>query len=254
MKKFMFLLAVVSLATFAAAQITGQGATVLNGGITENWSNIAPGAGPNNNGGPGLGRHALWSAGGNALGCETCHLPHTAPVYGSSFLWAWKTTPTNVTTYITDTNVGGALVTPTGRTANTRSMLCLTCHDATSASSNGITASIAQAGLPFALLNTAGGTGSLGGQHPVDALVPVNSDYAPVVPVTATLSQSADSVSGQIGANMLPLWGSDYRVECSSCHDQHNDYTADNGVNGGYPFLRVANTNGTTLCRECHNK
>jgi len=51
----------------------------------------------------------------------------------------------------------------------------------------------------------------------------------------------------------LPVWDAQLHVECGTCHDVHNDYPANNGTFGGIPFLRVANTNGTYLCRECHN-
>jgi hypothetical protein len=264
MKKTMILVAIVLVACFAFAQKSpsGQGSTILNGGIPESWINIAPGAGPNGVGGPGLGRHDLYDGNtGLPLGCESCHLPHTAPSYGTSFLWAWKTVPSNITTYTTDTNPSGALITPVGRTANTRSMLCFTCHDGASASSNGITGNVVLQGAPFALIQTVSGSGSISNEHPVDALVPVNPDYQGVTTVATSLSASADSVSAYIGATGgptgflgLPLWGTDYRVECTSCHDQHNDWTTNNGYSGGVPFLRVANTNGVQLCRACHNQ
>ncbi len=258
MKKTMILVAILLVACFAFAQQSpsGQGPTVVNGGIPESWINIAPGAGPNGTGGPGLGRHDLYDGNtGLPLGCESCHLPHTAPKYGTSFLWAWKTLPTNLTTYTTDTNPSGALVTPVARTANTRSMLCFTCHDGVSASANGITGNVVLQGAPFALVQATGGTGSISNEHPVDAIVPVNNDYQGVAPVTTGLSGSPDSVSGIIGTGPgLPLWGTDYRVECTSCHDQHNDYQVDAGPAGGVPFLRVANTNGVALCRQCHNQ
>jgi len=233
----------------------GQGASNLNGGIPESWTNIAPGAGPSF-GGPGLGRHDLYDGStGTPLGCETCHLPHTAPAAtGASFLWAWKNMPTNVTTYVTETNPGGALVTPVGRTANTRSMLCLTCHDGTSASANAITGNVVLQGAPFAIVTTSGGVGSLGSEHPVDAIVPNNADYEQPSAVTSGLSASGDSVSATIGADSLPLWDASFKVECASCHDQHNDYTSNAGTAGGVPFLRVANTNGVALCRECHHQ
>jgi hypothetical protein len=193
------------------------------------------------------------------LGCESCHLPHTAPTYGTSFLWAWKNVPTNLTTYTTDTNPNGALVTPVARTANTRSMLCFTCHYGTSASANAIIGNVVPQGAPYALVFTSGGVGSISNEHPVDALVPVNVDYQAVSPVSGGLSGSPDSMSGFIGTPTatlpgLPLWGTDYRVECTSCHDQHNDYQSNQGTAGGVPFLRVANTNGVYLCRECHNQ
>lgn len=266
MKKTILLLAillVVGALAFAQQSPIGQGTSVLNGGVIENWNNLAPQMpAKNNNGGPGLGRHNLLDATTNSpLGCETCHLPHTAPAYGASFLWAWKTVPTAVMTYQTDTNPAGMLVTPpTGlgasgtRSGNVRSMLCLSCHDGTSASANGIIGSVTANGMPWPLLTTSGGVGSLGGEHPVDAMVPPNTDYQQPIPATTSLSATPDSVTAYIGVDKLPLWDAIYNVECESCHDQHNDYQTNQGVAGGVPFLRVANTDGTYLCRECHNK
>jgi hypothetical protein len=257
MNKLIAVLAIVLIASFAFAQQSpsGQGASSLNGGVVENWSSVAAGAGPNNLGGPGLGRHDLLNANtGQPLGCETCHLPHTAPTYGKAFLWAWKTLPTSVTTYVTDTNPNSNLVTVTDRTqASSRSMLCLTCHDSASANANGITGGVLVNGGPYPLLTTVGGVGDIGTQHPVNALVPTGLDYQIVSPV-GNITQSTNEATATIGPDALPLWGSDYRVQCTSCHDQHNDYTSDNGTMGGVPFLRVANTDGVALCRECHNK
>jgi hypothetical protein len=251
MKKLLVLVVILLAASFASAQM---GSSVLGGTITENWTVVAPNAGPNPNGGPGLGRHDLWSAtNGSPLGCETCHLPHTAPTYGTAYLWSMKTVPTTENTYITTKNPQTAMTFSGLRNAaSTRSMLCLSCHDGASANTNGINANVAKAGLPYALI-AVGSTAGLSSQHPVDALVPANLDYAIVSPVTSTVD-SADSITATIGNNSLPLWGTDYRVECTSCHDQHNDYVVDNGVNGGAPFLRVANTTGVELCRSCHNQ
>ncbi len=251
-KGLMLLLAMLLVASVAFAQrgnFQGQGATVLNGGILSTPGGFT-GSGPNDQGSPGLGRHDLQDANTRLpLGCESCHLPHTASTYGKSFFWAWKAVPTYVTTYVTATNPAGALVTPNGTTGNSRSMLCLTCHDSTSASANGITASVTSNGVPYPLLTTVGGTGSLGTEHPVDAIVPSTRDY---VQPAVLGSLGIYSATATIGIDALPLWDAQYHVECGTCHDVHNDYTANSGRFGGIPFLRVANTNGTYLCRECH--
>jgi len=251
-RKSMFVLAILAIASFAFAQQTptGQGPTDLNGGLTSTPGGFT-GSGPNNQGGPGLGRHDLKdNINGNILGCETCHLPHTSPTYGKSFLWAWRNVPTNITTYVTTTNPSGALVTPNGTSGNTRSMLCFSCHDGTSASANGITAAVTFNGAPYPLINTTGGTGSLGTEHPVDAIFPTTSDY---VQPAILGSLGLYGTTATAGIDALPLWDSVYHVECGTCHDVHNDYPTDAGTFGGVPFLRVANTNGTYLCRECHN-
>lgn len=261
-KKLMFVLAMLLVATVALAQQSpsGQGPTVLNGGIIENPGGF-PGSGPNNQKGPGLGRHDLQDANtGNPIGCESCHLPHTAPTYGGTFLWAWSIMPTNLTTYYTTLNSNVVLLPPpkgsSGAlpTGNARSMLCFSCHDAASASSNGVIASVTYNGVPYPL--TSGTTPTLDTQHPVDAQIPTTTDY--VQPsVSSGLMYGAVAT---IGVDALPLWssgGTTPRVECMSCHDVHNDWpTAQSacaaGI-GGIPFLRQCNTYGTYLCRECHN-
>jgi len=258
MKKIMLTLAILLVACFAFAQQNplGQGPTILNGGIPESWTNIAPGAGPNNNGGPGLGRHDLYDGStGLPLGCESCHLPHTAPIYGTSFLWAWKNVPTSISTYTTDTNPSGAMGPVVGRAASTRSILCFTCHDGVMANANAITGNVVLQGAPYNLTPTATGTtANISNEHPVDAIFPGPGDTDYQQPSPVNILNSPDSISGVVGANNLPLWDPAMKVECTTCHDQHNDYQSDMGTAGGVPFLRVANTNGVVLCRECHNQ
>jgi len=254
-KMLMVALATLLVASVAFAQgqsPTGQGPTDLNGGLTSTPGVGFNGAGPNNQGGPGLGRHDLQDANTlKPLGCETCHLPHTSPTYGTSFLWAWRNVPSSLPTYVTATNPSGKLVTPSGISGNSRSMLCFSCHDGTSASANGITAAVTFNGTPYPLLNTSGGTSTgLQTEHPVDAIFPSTSDY---VQPAVLGSLGMYGTTATVGIDALPLWDSQYHVECGTCHDVHNDYPADNGSFGGVPFLRVANTYGTYLCRECHN-
>jgi len=260
-QKLILVLAMLLVATVAFAQQnpSGQGPTDLNGGLTSTPSDGFTGAEPNNQGGPGLGRHDLQDATShNPLGCETCHLPHTSPSYGRSFLWAWRNLPSNLPTYVTPTNPSGALALPTGINGNSRSMLCFSCHDATSATNNGISSSnvIAGAGGPYPLVTTAGGTSNgLQTEHPVDAMFPTTNDY-----VQPTLISGMYGAIATVGVDTLPLWGagtsggSTPGVECGTCHDVHNDYLSNGPAgSGGVPFLRVGNLNGTYLCRECHN-
>jgi len=257
-RKLMFVLAMLLVATVAFAQNpSGQGGTALNGAIPEvKAGQQISGSGPNNQGGVGLGRHDLIdSVSTQPLGCETCHLPHTAPNYGTSFMWAWRNVPTSLSTYNTATNNGGHLVTPSGISGNSRSMLCFSCHDATSVSLNGVSSAnllISGAGGPYPLVTTSGGTGSLSTQHPVDAVFPGTTDY---VQPSILGSLGLYGTSATVGVDALPLWDGAYHVECGTCHDVHNDYAVNNTTSGsgGAPFLRIANINGTYLCRECHN-
>jgi hypothetical protein len=251
-RKLMFVLAIFAIASFAFAQQvpTGQGPTDMNGGLTSTPGGFT-GSGTNDQGGPGLGRHDLYSTTTKEpIGCESCHLPHTAPTYGKSFMWAWRNIPTNLPTYETATNPSGALAAPTGIGGNSRSMLCFSCHDGTSASANGVTAAVTFNGAPYPLVNSAISTLGLTTEHPVDAIFPSTTDY--VQPIAGA---GLFASTGGVGIDTLPVWTGNtgpLSVECGTCHDVHNDYPTNNGTFGGVPFLRVANTNGTYLCRECH--
>jgi len=263
-QKLVLVLGILMVASVAFAQNPpGQGPTYLNGGLTGTPGGFT-GSGPNNQGGPGLGRHDLWStATSRPLGCERCHLPHTAPTWGATFLWAWRNMPTmNLPTYETPTNPSGYLApVPTAVTGppigNSRSMLCFSCHDGTSMNANNIQGGNTYNGTPYPLINSGTNPNGLQTEHPVDAIFPNRTDYAQPVLVTGGWY---DEVA-YVGIDQLPLWyagapghvTTSPGVECGTCHDVHNDYTADNGPNGGIPFLRVANTYGTYLCRECHN-
>jgi len=258
-KKLVLVLAMLLVAFFAFAQKSpsGQGPTILNGGLTSVPGGF-PGAGPPNNPlYPGLGRHDLKDATtGNPIGCESCHIPHTAPTWGTAFNWAWTALPVTLYTYYTTLNPSGSLTQPVSGvgpasavpSGNARSMLCFSCHDGTSATNNGVVGGVTFNGTPYALVTTSTGTGSLGNQHPVDAAVPTTGDY--VQPVVSSGLYGSDHT---IGTQSLPMWNN--RVECGTCHDVHNDYTTSGGGlgTGGIPFLRQDNTYGTVLCRQCHN-
>jgi len=263
-QKLILALAMLLVATVAFAQNpTGQGPTALNGGLPQTAAGQqVSGSGPNNQGGVGLGRHDLIdSASTQPLGCETCHLPHTSPNYGKSFMWAWKALPTSLSTYVA-TQPNNSLVTPTGINGNSRSMLCFSCHDATSVSTNGVTSANFLipdgAAGPYPLVNSSLGSPALTTQHPVDATFPGSTFNDYVQPVLG--AGPYGSVAG-VGKDQLPLWSGGSTgtlgpaVECGTCHDVHNDYANNLTTTGagGAPFLRIANINGTYLCRECHN-
>jgi len=269
-QKLILVVAMLLVATVAIAQQNpaGQGPTTLNGGITSTPGGFA-GSGPDDmNLSPlGLGRHDLQDAVTlQPLGCLTCHLPHTAPTYGRNLLWAWSNMPTTLQTYETFTNPSGQLNKPSTTatypatlSGNSRSMLCFSCHDGVSMTNNGIAAANTYNGTPYQLVNAVGGTSTqLEAQHPVDAVFPNTTDYVQPISVTSGTIGMYGS-SGYVGVDQLPLWNGGSSglvansVECATCHDVHNDYpTTGVAPAGGAPFLRVANTNGTYLCRECH--
>ena len=219
--------------------------------------------------------------------CVFCHTPHggnpAAP------LWNHDLPPNNSFTHynsatLTLTSLPGMTI---SRVVNEESLLCMGCHDGSVALSHLINAPNAPTtdgldlwvtgpsggdeivdlfGKPAAriggsLADTAG-SGDLSDDHPI------SFSYADVVNQGIYQGGARDGQLRYIGNPSLSdsalgwkgegirLFGSDYRVECSSCHDPHVDYddlfsgTADTDYR---PFLIRPNT-GSDLCFACHNK
>lgn len=175
--------------------------------------------------------------GGN--GCKSCHAPHNGSAAtqtsGLILLWAKAFPATGNTFGVYDSatmankavEVGGAALT-TSTDVRMYSLLCLSCHD-------GVTSSFSPAMQTANKVGSratfgAGATESLGltNDHPI------NMPYDP------TRNTSLQSLA-TVGA-VLPLYGSNNSMQCSTCHDPHNN------VNSNY--LRQANN--TTHCTTCH--
>ncbi len=182
------------------------------------------------------GKHDVRATGNTGDACAGCHTPHNANTSYKAVLWNRSYVPTaaSFTPYDITTNPdfkGGAV--SLGSSSAT-SLLCMSCHDGTSAlnaviyTPNGTTFKTGAA-PGGALLGT-----DLSNDHPVgfsyDASI--TGQGAP-----ARLAQTPDPTKvklfGTTGAR---------RVECSSCHDAHSTALG---------FLRSPNTN-SSLCLACH--
>lgn len=163
--------------------------------------------------------------------CLPCHTPHHADTsVGGAPLWNHTVTSATYTLYNSLTLDANDLGQPDGV-----SKLCLSCHDGTVAidSFGGAT------GTSFV-----GGGENLGTDMADDH--PLSFTYDPALatadgglfdPTTATTS-----LGGTIDNDLL--FGA--KVECSSCHDVHNQF-------GNQSLLKIANS-GSDLCLTCHNK
>ncbi len=178
--------------------------------------------------------------GGN--GCKSCHAPHNGAQAtggpqssGLILLWA-RSFPAAANTYgIYDSatmnpkavELGGSALT-TSTDVRMYSLLCLSCHD-------GITSTFSPA---MQTRNMVGSKASFGtGAYESLGLTndhPVNVSYNPT---TTPALQSLTTV-----AATLPLYGSTNTMQCSTCHDPHNN------INTNY--LRQANN--TAHCTTCH--
>lgn len=126
-----------------------------------------------------------------------------------------------------------------------RSKLCLSCHDGTVAvdSFGGVTGS--------QYISSAHNLGTtLNDDHPIGFLYDTalaNLDGTLFDPSTkiVTIGSGGTIQTGTIASLLLYDGG---QLECSSCHDVHNKYTA--GTTG---LMKVSSAGGA-ICMACHNK
>jgi predicted CXXCH cytochrome family protein len=191
--------------------------------------------------------------------CVFCHIPHNAnPAVP---LWNHTVTTAAYTMYSSDYLTRAGYATPTD--VGQRSRLCLSCHDGTVAVGSiyivrGIsqTSPIGMSGVNVSgkMLDTAAGYlgTDLRNDHPVsikydtgtfttigtrgmELITPTPSTGPQLNPKPYTGVKLYNPVSGTIQGY----------VECTSCHDPHNDTNP--------YFLVVSNVSGA-LCTTCHNK
>jgi len=162
--------------------------------------------------------------------CIVCHTPHNADVTEANQpLWNHESTVATFTVYNNDASMNATVGQPSGS-----SKLCLSCHDGTVAVDNfgGATGDLSFVGDGD--LGT-----SIGDDHPVsftyDATL-ATADGGLYDPTSQT-----SGLGGTITVDML----ADGKVECSSCHDVHDD------THGN--FLLMSN-DASALCLTCHNK
>lgn len=166
--------------------------------------------------------------------CNVCHAPHNA-TSNIAPLWNHTLTSANYTIYTSPT-LNATVGQPSGS-----SKACLSCHDGTVAldSFGGSRGSIFMTGEQK--LGT-----DLSNDHPVsftyDAAL-ATSDGGLHNPTTKTVA----SLGGKtVDVGMLTA----HKVECSSCHDVHNNK---GDAASGEDFLIVNNAH-SALCLTCHNK
>ena len=181
--------------------------------------------------------------------CIACHTPHGGNTSVTDApLWNHAVTTASYTLYSSGTLDAGPLAQPSGV-----SKLCLSCHDGTVAvdSFGGATGTNFVTGIG-AVASAA--QGSLANDHPIGFTYD-----AALATLDGSLHNTTNSVTIGTGgtrtrtgtiASLLLFNG---RLECASCHDVHNTFTASNGVGSGAPLLRVSKA-GSAICLTCHNK
>jgi predicted CXXCH cytochrome family protein len=165
--------------------------------------------------------------------CVFCHVPHNSSTLAP--LWNRNNPAATGYTPYTSSTTKGTMGQPNGS-----SLLCLSCHDGTVALGELLSRGAARVAIA--------GTTASGMMSPSASLIgrdlsddhPVSFAYNAAL-VTAAAGELADSIT-LTGKVKLDKTG---QMQCSSCHDAHND------TNG--KFLVVANT-ASALCIACHTK
>lgn len=175
--------------------------------------------------------------------CVVCHTPHNAEAVTDAPLWNHAITTATHAMYTSTSFDGAASQSTTGPTG--ASKMCLSCHDGTVAidSFGGATGN-STIQNPNAIFGT-----DLTNDHPIsftydDALATADGALAPPSTTTVTMGEGTDSRTGFLADLMLPTG----ELQCNSCHDVHNKFTA-----AATPLLRISNA-GSALCLTCHTK
>ncbi len=170
--------------------------------------------------------------------CVACHAPHkTDTTIADAPLWNHATSTATYTLYSSPT-LNAAISQPGGN-----SKLCLSCHDGTVAvnSFGGVTGSTN--------VSAANNLGSnLKSSHPIGftydaALVTADGSLHP------TGNSATIGSGGQIRTDTISsLLLFNGKMECSSCHDVHNTFTAQTTA------LLKMDPSGSKDCLTCHKK
>ncbi|WJW76623.1 hypothetical protein QVG61_05905 [Thiohalobacter sp. IOR34] len=190
-----------------------------------------------------------FSASGFSLGqiCVVCHTPHNSDTSVTTApLWNHTVTQTNFTMYSSPTLDAAQDAQPTGT-----SKLCLSCHDGATAidSFGGNTGTFVMSSATAAV----GKNGDLTNDHPISitydaALATTDPGLHDPTAKSVIIGENGDKTrSGTVADLMLPS----NKVQCSSCHDVHNNFVAPG--TDGEPFLKVSKAK-SKICLTCHNK
>lgn len=178
--------------------------------------------------------------------CIICHTPHNSDISITiTPLWNHQISSSTYDMYFT--NNENINTQPTGA-----SKLCLSCHD-------GVTAIDKFGGRKTVTYMDAtaaqqhNSSNKQTDSHPVSitfdsAMADANpSLYDPAVRRITIGAGGGKTRTGTIAELLL----SNGKVQCSSCHDVHNNYVGANMQD--QPFLKVT-TSGSKICLTCHNK
>ena len=192
--------------------------------------------------------------------CGVCHQPHHAD---SSVvpLWIHQTTTTVFKMYNTNNVPNSLMKAVPDNTPGGRSLACLSCHDGTVAV-NSYAGSV-QGGTSVIITNNANiaPLGDLTHTHPIsfvyDSALATADGFLqdPATPVLVPDSGIFNHGSDLSIRGFLLNGGN--RLECSGCHDVHNQMGTPFDINANPKLVKIVGTQGgkgSLLCRSCHIK
>ncbi len=190
--------------------------------------------------------------------CGVCHQPHNA---NSSLapLWIHTSTTATFTMYSTNTVITSKMNATPDATPGGVSLACLSCHDGTVAVNS--YAGGVKGGSSIFVTNNANIGTDLTHTHPISftydsALATADGflkdpSQAVLQPDSGTFNHGSDlSIKGVLlnGGNKL---------ECSACHDVHNQQGTPFDITSNPKLVKIVGTQGgkgSLLCRSCHIK
>jgi len=199
--------------------------------------------------------------------CGTCHVPHHADSTVVP-LWGHQTTSSAFKMYNQANVPISSMQAAVAASPNGPSLACLSCHDGTVAiNTYGGTGYMTTHGSPATYVTNSANLGTdLTHSHPISltynaALVGTgpNQDQWLYNPDT-TAVLVPDSGAFVPGNNMTVngfLLNGNHTLECTSCHDVHNQNGTPFSINNNPKLVKIVGTQagvGSLLCRSCHNK
>lgn len=209
--------------------------------------------------------------------CTKCHTPHQAK--STNLLWNHTLTTLNFSWDQPQTTAGTTYATFKGDTYKGPTTKCLSCHDGSLASTDGVWFNRQMVGggkyvAPPGTLNSGhevaeqdGTNGHMSGTHPVAMPYPLNgapnlynsvttgantetSEFVPD-PTVNGIRLFNDDGAGNIVAGTV---GGRTGMECTSCHDVHNGKRAVGTILLTGQLQGSATGKGGYICNECHIK
>jgi len=188
--------------------------------------------------------------------CGVCHQPHHAD---SSIvpLWIHRTTASVFTMYNTNNVPVSKMVATPDNTPGGVSLACLSCHDGTVAINE--YAGSVKGGTSVMLTNNAVLGTDLTHTHPIsfvyDSALAAADGFLHDPAESVLLPDSGTFNHGTDTSIRTVLLNGGNRLECSACHDVHNQTGTPFDITTNPKLVKIVGTQagkGSLLCRSCH--